>query len=135
MELSQIIFKLETWTLETGDYHSDRQLADEILIADGWKVEPDAEFAGGIRWYWGTNPQISTSESTRPHPINDINAAIGIVPRDCNWMINCSKNRGDVIAMVRNNRKPYRYGIGTSVIERPSIALLIAALKYRSQES
>ena len=125
--LAPLIAKLQAWTMETGDFHSDRQLADEVLIADGWKCEPDESFEGGVRWFWGTNPQISASESSRPHVINDLNTAIGVVPFGCNWQIEMRNNRAE--AQVWAQGKIPHGCLGRS--ERPSVAILIAALRYK----
>lgn len=80
-----LLARLEAW--REHDFHADRQLADEILIADGWKCEPCAEFESGIRWYWGTSPQVSVSEVNRPHPINDLKAAVALVPFKMDWCL------------------------------------------------
>jgi hypothetical protein len=85
LSIDEVIAKLEAW--REHDFHADRQLADEVLIADGWQCEPDPTFEGGVRWFWGTNPQVSSSESTRPHPINDLNAAVGVVPFKASWTL------------------------------------------------
>jgi len=124
-----LIDKLSAWT--EHDFHADRQLADEILIADGWNCEQDATFEGGIRWFWGTNPQVSTSENTRPHPINDMNAAIGVVPFKHNWRLIVIGDRAvaQVWPLGEIFRDEYE---GVSTI--PTVALVIAALKAKEHE-
>jgi hypothetical protein len=78
----ELIAKLEAW--KEYNFHADRQLSDEILIADGWQCEPDDTFEGGIRWWRGP---YSTGESCRPHPIHDLNAAIALVPFKMDWRV------------------------------------------------
>lgn len=41
MNIDILINKLKSWNFEDRNFHVDRQLADEILIIDGWQVEPD----------------------------------------------------------------------------------------------
>src|SRR4051812_16221620 len=76
--LSALLAKLEAW--REHDFHADRQLADEMLIATGWRVVQDPEWEHGIRWEFGTNPRYSSSESSRPHPINSLDDALGQLP-------------------------------------------------------
>ena len=119
-----LIEKLEAW--REHDFHCDRQLADEILIADGWRCEPSADFEGGVRWFWGTNPQYSSSETTRPHPINDMNAAIGIVPVGMAWSVSVD---GDcATADVNQWGEISERGVS----KEPAVALCIAALKAKA---
>jgi hypothetical protein len=80
IDYDELLAKLIAWTVETGGFHGDRQLSDELLLATGWKVEQDPTFQGGIRWYFGVNPQVSSSESQRPHLIHDIGTAIAARP-------------------------------------------------------
>ena len=82
---SALVQKLEAW--REHDFHGDRQLADECLIADGWSVERDEDFEGGIRWFHGVNPQVSSAEKHRPHPIHDLNAAVALIPYKMDWTI------------------------------------------------
>lgn len=117
-----LVAKLEAWA--EHDFHADRQLADEILIADGWNCEPDQTFEGGVRWFWGTNPQISSSESTRPHPVNDMNAAIGVVPFKHHWQVLVVGDYAE--AEVWAGDRPYHAYRGSAPI--PTIALVIASL-------
>ena len=129
-----LILRLEAWT--EYDFHIDRQLADEILIAHGWKCEPDSTFEGGIRWYWGTNPQISSAETTRPHPINDLNAAVGLVPRGYRFMLDKRP-----FAETRKDGQSYRAHVWSgdhpsfedtiSWAPEPTVALCIAVFRAR----
>lgn len=121
--------KLEAWSRARGSYHTDRQLADEVLIADGWRVQPDIEWEGGIRWSWGSNPEVSASESTRPNPINDLNTAIGVVPFECNWAIAVGDSGRAMAQVWRKGTAPMEKFIGHGEI--PAIAVLIAAFRYR----
>lgn len=82
-----LVKKLEAYTFETGSFHADRQLSDEVLLATGWSVGKDDSFEGGIRWFFGANPQVSCSETTRPHVIHDIGRAIGGIPFRWNMML------------------------------------------------
>lgn len=133
MPIKAVIAKLEAWSYAPGDFHSDRQLADEILIADGWKPVADETFQGGVRWEYrtsGSGMTLCSSEGTRPHPINDMNAAIGVVPCGVGWSISFAN--GQAVADV--HPKP---GMTISnvhdlrgVSERPAVAITIAALKY-----
>lgn len=75
-----LLAKLLAYDAERGDFHSDRQLSDECLIATGWNVERDEGFEGGFSWWFGTNPRVCVSESSRPHLIHNIGAAIGARP-------------------------------------------------------
>ncbi len=117
-----LIAKLEAWA--EHDFHADRQLADEVLIADGWNCEPDATFEGGVRWFWGINPQISSSENTRPHPINDMNAAIGVVPFKHHWQVRVVGAYAE--ARVWSGETEFHEYSASAPI--PTVALVIAAL-------
>ena len=79
-DLTALLAKLEAWTPETASFHGDRQLADEVLIATGWSCHPDPQFEGGVRWDFGTNPTVCTSENSRPHPIQSVDHALGQIP-------------------------------------------------------
>jgi hypothetical protein len=130
--LQTLIEKLQAW--KEHDFHADRQLADEVLIADGWKCEADKSFEGGIRWFWGTWPQISCSEKQRPHLIHDLNTAIGVVPPGCSLrlMIYGQPPRqvmAHVIVPVEGGHDGPHELEGHSYI--PTVAVLIAALKAK----
>jgi hypothetical protein len=130
--LQTLIEKLQAW--KEHDFHADRQLSDEVLIADGWKCEADESFEGGIRWFWGTSPQISCSEKQRPHLIHDLNTAIGVVPPGCSLrlMIYGQPPRqatAHVSCPIRGGRVAVHEFEGSSDI--PTIAVLIAALKTK----
>lgn len=75
-----LLDKLTAWKPESRSFHTDRQLADEMLLACGWRVCPDPEFEGGCRWEFGTNPRYCTGETNRPHPVNSVDAALGQIP-------------------------------------------------------
>lgn len=123
-----LIAKLEAWN--EPDFNSDRQLADEVLIADGWRVVPDETFEGGFRWEWGTNPTVCCSETTRPHVINDLNTALGVVPFDCNWRL--TRIGSHATAHVWQSGEIFRDEFAGSS-PRETIAILIAALRYMGQ--
>lgn len=127
--MEALIAKLEAWTEASGDFHSDRQLADEILIADSWMVIPDSTFAGGFRWEWRmpSGGAVCSSEASRPHPINDMNAAIGVVPMGMAWSIQVLKGRALALVWNPSTRVDWKL-CGNS--ERPTVALVISALRY-----
>lgn len=85
MSNATLIAKLRAW--REHDFHADRQLADEVLLAAGWSVQPDPDFEGGVRWSYGTNPRYSTSEKSRPHPVNDLQAAVNQRPRLTGYIV------------------------------------------------
>lgn len=85
--MKELIDKVKNWSFDTSDFHSDRQLADEILLATGWNTEPYLSFEGGIRWYFGTCPQVSVSDAGRPHPLLSMDAALGCLPQGCEYSI------------------------------------------------
>jgi hypothetical protein len=93
VDLTGLLAKLEAWSRDTGDFHSDRQLADEVLIATGWTCHPDPTFEGGVRWEFGKNPTVCTGENSRPHPVNSVDAALGQIP--FRWSLNLLKDRVD----------------------------------------
>lgn len=128
-DLAPLIGKLQAWSMEAGSFHGDRQLADEVLIADGWRCEPDDSFEGGIRWFVGTWPEVSTSESSRPHVVNDLNTAIGVVPRGFDWGLTVIDEKATAIVW----RHGYTEESVVGQSERPSVAILIAALKAKDK--
>lgn len=80
-ELDALIVKLEEWTRETADVHRDRQLADQVLLADGWQFEADDTFAGGFRWFRNIGVGIlNASEASRPNPLIELSAAYALIP-------------------------------------------------------
>jgi hypothetical protein len=124
--ISAVIAKLEVW--REHDFHKDRQLADEVLIADGWQCEPDPAFEGGVRWFFGTNPQYSSSESARPHVIHDLNTALGVVPVKHNVCLIIKP--GECKAAVWPENSEYAVEGKATV---PTVAALIAALKAKRE--
>lgn len=135
MQLSEIIVRLCDWSLETSNFHADRQLADEVLIADGWRVVPDEAFEGGIRWSWGISPEVSVADATRPHVINDLDAAVGVVPLGCSWHVQMYNGRAAAKVLLF---KDTSISLDNQVVifadghsSRPSVALLIAALRFK----
>lgn len=129
-DLATLISKLESWSLDSSLFHADRQLSDEILIADGWNCEPDPTFEGGFRWYVGTNPQYSTSDN-RPHVLNDLNAAIGVVPYKAILTTMSYQSESRFTATVNNMQYPF---VASGQSSRLTVAILIAALKYKQHE-
>ena len=127
--MNALIEKLKSW--KELDFHGDRQLADEVLIADGWRVIPDSSFEGGFRWEFGANPTYCSSESNRPHVIHDLNVAIGVVPFDCNWRL--TRIGDQVVAHVWKCGEIFRDEFeGCS--SRETIAILIAALRFKEAQ-
>lgn len=134
-----LIEKLNGWREELAGFHEDRQLADEVLVADGWRVIQDATFEGGIRWSFGKCPEVSVADSHRPHVINDLNAAVSLVPVGCYWRLQNKAGTAEARVWVESLPKPnpapgepilgVMYGEGVS--QRPSVALVIAVLKFK----
>jgi hypothetical protein len=126
--ISSVIEKLEVW--REHDFHKDRQLADEVLIADGWKCEQNPAWEGGARWYIPGNPEYSTSESGRPHVLHDLNAAIGVIPSDFNLRLIII---GPIATahVWRDGEDLLNKRAGCST--KPTIAVLIAALKAKRE--
>jgi hypothetical protein len=85
MSNRNLVAKLEAWSEETSEFHADRQLADEVLLATGWTCEPDPGFRGGLAWSFGTNPRVSVAEGEQPHSIRSVDAAIDQLPPD--WRV------------------------------------------------
>lgn len=77
-DIDGLIDRLKAW--RQLDFHADYELSDAILLADGWMVEADAAWEGGVKWSWGTNPRTNVSELQRPRLLLEIGAAIGTVP-------------------------------------------------------
>lgn len=131
-----LIEKLRNWNIYECDFHENRQLADEVLIHKGWKVEPvsnyDDVFEGGFRWFYGTNPTYNCSESTRPHPLIDISSAVDIIPSKCNWRLEVYPRTGEsrCIVWLNTNHKASDIGEGYSQFNNPCIAIVIAALDF-----
>jgi hypothetical protein len=123
--LDAVIDKLHKWTLASGSFHADRQLADEVLLADGWRPVPDPTFEGGVRWSIGTNPEVSMGDTNRAHPINDLNAAVGVVPFKARWSLHVTEARAMAKCWMLDGAE------FAGISERPSVALLIAALKLK----
>jgi hypothetical protein len=133
MDRVTLIKALETWTLESSDFHRDRQLADEVLLADGWKVEQNPHFEGGVAWVWGTSPKVLMADATRAHPINDLNAAFGVIPHGCDYRVDMWGGETTVYVWKRGpviDRSRATMGVSS----RPSVAILIAALRYMEKE-
>ncbi|WP_319798277.1 hypothetical protein [Nitrobacter sp.] len=127
-DFDAVITKLQAWT--EFDFHTDRQLADEILIADGWCCEPDQAFGGGFRW-WCKNGAVtySSSETHRPHPIIDMNAAVALIPHGAGW--NLSSDHGGAICSVRIGAllmpgTPTH--VATGYAKRTTVAVCLAAM-------
>lgn len=123
-----VLAKLMLWREALSDFHADRQLADEVLTADGWRVERDPAFEGGVAWRLDGGrglPTLSVSEALRPHPLNDLNVAIGVVPFGCSWSIHAEAGSR---AVARVWRWADRLNSQQGVAERPTVALLIAAM-------
>lgn len=95
-DIQALIDKVAAWSLESSDYHGNRQLGDEILLATGWSVERDATFQGGIRWFCGKCPQVSVSEYNRPNPLLSLEDAIGCMPVGAEYRISTLHGRAEV---------------------------------------
>lgn len=128
---NDLISALMNYSLDEGDYHSDRQLADEILLADGWEVKQDSDFAGGIVWSKGTWPRQHIAEPHRPHPINSLDDAIMLIPDGYSWFLKVTPDQA-IAAVCRKSRgKTSDWGLAGYDPRRPAMALTIAALKSR----
>lgn len=77
--------ELQAWIDETRSYHADRQLADKVLLATGWRCLPDPEHPAKVKWEFGTNPVCTVWEPHHPHPVNSLDAALGQMP--FKWMV------------------------------------------------
>ncbi len=118
-----LIAKLEAW--KRYDFHKDRQLADEVLIADGWRCEPDAAWGGGVRWFRPAhNPEVSVCEDQRPNLIHDMNTALAVVPYKYNVCLILIEGEATATVWEPGNRVGHE---GKSALG--TIAVLIAALK------
>lgn len=117
---------LEACTPESSDFHETRQMADKLLILDGWQVVPDATFEGGFRWFWGN---YSSSESTRPFPIHDPGAALGLVPRGCNVRLEIIGDTSK--ALIWQGDNPTTGAQGNSRSNSPAVALCAAFVKWK----
>lgn len=124
-DIAALIAELESWTIETSDFHRNREIADQVLLLDGWKVQADSTFEGGFRWYWGF---YSTSESTRPHPILSLESARGLVPlRGFGFRLETDSEVST--ATFWEKAAPFSLFVGTS--QRESVAIVLAFLRYR----
>ena len=128
-DLRDLIRDLEAWTLDGSDFHKDRQLADEVLLADGWNVEHDVDGHRGVLWTWGTNPKIMMADDYRHHPINDLNAAFGVIPYGFNFRIGFDGVTSKVVLWPRGDVTMGRSTEGES--SRVQVAIIIASLKQK----
>lgn len=127
MKFSSIIHELTIW--EKPDYEKDRKLSDEILLLDDWEIEEDGAYLGEDSW---SKNDIIISATDRPHPINDLNVAFELIPKEASLEL-----RGDakyftctLFVDTMNNRLT-RY-VGHSI--KPSIALIIAVLRSKEKK-
>jgi hypothetical protein len=117
-----LIQKLMAW--QDHDFHADRQLADEVLIADGWTVTPDPTFEGGVRWQIGP---VCASEGSRPHPIHSLDRALAVVPRD--HAVSIEITRKGALANVWRDGTDGTRPVFEGVAPIASVAVLIAAFR------
>ncbi len=82
-EHAALLNDLAAWSEQTRNFHADRQLADHVLLAAGWRCLPDPEHPAKVKWEFGTNPVVTCWEPYTPHPINSIDPAIQQLP--FNW--------------------------------------------------
>ena len=47
---AKLLADLAAWTEETRSFHGDRELADRVLLATGWRCLPDPEHPAKVRW-------------------------------------------------------------------------------------
>ena len=76
-----------------------------------------------MRWFIGP---YSAAKTSRPHPISDLNVAIGVVPRCCNWRLTVIGQKATAHIWTGEIFRDEFEGRS----ERPSVALLIALFKY-----
>ena len=105
-----LLADLYTWSEDVGSSHGDRELADRVLLATGWRWVADEDHPAKVRWEFGTNPVYMAWEPTHPHPIRSIDAAIGQLPfrwRICSivqsalgaeWCVEAEGNGAEVCA-------------------------------------
>ncbi|HEY0342209.1 MAG TPA: hypothetical protein VGC34_15495 [Steroidobacteraceae bacterium] len=129
MSSQELLAKLAAYDREKGDFHGDRRLADEILLACGWQVQANPEFEGGMEWWFGKNPRVSASQRSHPHPVNSLDDALGQLPFYC-ALAGVTRGipfdyGGDWRVKVRDNRR-FTY-IDASHADR-IIAVCIAAV-------
>ncbi|MCF8532412.1 MAG: hypothetical protein K9G48_05370 [Reyranella sp.] len=124
IDFPTLIAKLESWT--DGSFHTDRQLSDEILIADGWKVEPSTEFEGGVRWFRDMGgATYSCAEDRRPHPIRDLNTAVGLIPHGMDLVLIRTRRRCEASVFQAGPRSVTTKGKSPEL----AVAVCIAAVK------
>lgn len=86
---ASLLAALAAWREDSRSFHTDRMLADRVLLATGWQCSPDG---ARVRWHFGVNPEVSTWEPEHPHPVQSGDAAAGQMP--FGW---------EVIRMTRRN--------------------------------
>jgi hypothetical protein len=130
-----LIERLRRWTRERGTFQGDRALSDEAITADGWEFFEDPDFEGGQAWRYGTNPQVFTSHANRPHPVLDLNAALGIVPMGFDWSISSSARSGRFHATVSKRAGGPVAKAFNGESSSPCVAVMIASFEALRSEA
>ncbi|MES2055796.1 MAG: hypothetical protein V4564_07660 [Pseudomonadota bacterium] len=89
---TDLLGDLSRWSEDERNFHSDRQLADRVLLATDWRCLPDPQHPAGVKWEFGTNPVHTSWEPHHPHPINSVDSALGQLP--FKWRICSMKQSG-----------------------------------------
>ena len=121
IDFDALIDKLEAWT--DHSFHADRQLSDEVLLADGWQCEDDG---GRVKWSRKFGSATSSIwEPHHPHPLQDLNAAFALRPYGTNINTICGQHRCQAAVYVP--LAPFEPFIGES--PELTVAICIASLK------
>jgi hypothetical protein len=80
-ETNTLITDLVAWREHA--FHADRQLADRVLLATGWRCLPDPGHPAGVKWEVGRNPVVTAWEPHHPHPVNSLDDALRQLPPGC----------------------------------------------------
>lgn len=109
----------------------DRELANEVLFACGWKINEygDEGPTRSIEWVNPDPNGIDYLDGDQPDPTASIDAALTLVPSGKDWLHSRLTDPAD--------GKPYFYAsIDESQVHygsTPAIAICIAALKARAE--
>lgn len=127
VDYRSLIDQLETW--RAHDAQVDRRLSDLVLLASGWTISTNEAVRGGYMWTKGGDRAEMRAPAARPHPVMDFVAARAILPRPVDYSLVYAGGNATVTVLVPGSGHRF---VGTSPAE--TVALLIAALKYREFE-
>lgn len=110
----------------------DRELANEVLLACGWKINEygDEGPTRSIEWVNPDPNGIDYLDGGQPDPTTSIDAAVTLVPDGYGWAVN--SDRGRCCANYRHQVTGAKPDFPTSAAT-PAIALCIAALRARAE--